>query len=264
MTELQGHKKNKLSAILIVWNEENKIRRSLESVRWADEIVVVDQSSTDKTAEICREYTDRIFTVPNKGYADLDYAFAVSKCSNDWMLLVDADETVTPELRDEIKSLLASGPAKDCYYIPRKNMFLGKWIKSSGWYPGHVLRLFRKSSIKYPEEIHVCLRPMSAFGYLKNHIVHNTYENMAEYVKRFDRYTTILAREASKKGEKVDAKNFIWKLFLLPVAYFLQKYFLKLGITDGIYGLLIAGLTFFTVFTKNAKLWEMKDGGGPV
>ncbi|MCX5680661.1 MAG: glycosyltransferase family 2 protein [Candidatus Omnitrophica bacterium] len=251
-----------LSVIMVVKNEEKRIRRCLESVRWADEIVVVDQSSDDATVNICREYTDKVFSVPPKNFCEPDRQTAVSKVKNDWILYVDADEVVSPELKSEIISFLATGPVYGCCYIPRKNIFLGKWIMGSGWYPGYVLRLFRKGFVKFSNDIHADTSPLKESGYLKNHIIHYTCDDLGEYVAKSDRYISILAGQSYDKGDRISVKNFVWGLFILPAVYFLHRLILKAGLRDGWRGFLIALLTSRTIFMKNIRLWAVQKKCG--
>lgn len=251
---------NKLSAILVVRNEEKKIRRCLDSLRCFDEIVIVDQSSSDNTAAICREYTDKVFIVSQKGFCEPDRPVALSKAKNEWILYVDADEFVSPELKNEIEILLSQTPEYNCYYTPRKNIFLGKWIKGSAWYPGYVLRLFKKDSIRFSEEIHTDVIPMADYGYLKECIVHYACEDLNEYLIKIGRYTSLLARQAYERGKRITLANCIWKLFILPIVYFLHRFIIKRGFIDGFHGLLIAYLTLATVFMMHVKLWEIQRG----
>lgn len=243
-----------LSAIVVTRNEEKNIRRCLESLRWVDEIVVVDQSSSDKTVSICQEYTDKVFVVANKGYCEPDRPVACAKARNSWVLYLDADEEVSSQLRDEIEVLFFSNPTYTCYYVPRKNIFLKKWIRGSGWYPGYVLRLFKKGAVGFSEKIHTDLFPKAACGYLQQPLIHYTAERWEEYLAKSSRYTDILAQQELQKGKRVTLFNLAFKLFFLPLAYCLQKYILKKGFIDGWHGVLIAYLTFLTVFKMNLKL----------
>lgn len=252
--------KVKISVIIVIFNEEKRIRRCLDSVRWVDEIVVVDQSSTDNTVAICREYTDKVYTVPNKGFCEPDRPVALSKTSNEWILYLDADESVSGELRQEIELTLAGTPKYDGYYIPRKNTYLGRWVKYSGWYPSYVLRLFKKNRVTFSEKIHTDVMPAGICGHMKNDLFHYTYESVDEHVTKMIRYTNVLAEQSYVRGERITARNFLWKLFMLPAIYFLQKYVWMQGYRDGTRGLLIGAFTFSTVFTANAKLWEIQKG----
>ncbi len=253
--------KIKLSAMIVTRNEERKIRRCLESLGWLDEIVVVDQSSVDNTVKICNEYTDKVFTVPNKNFCEPDRALAASKATNNWLLYMDADEVIPPELKEEIERILEGSPGYDSYYIPRKNIFLGRWIRGSGWYPGYVLRLFKKGSVKFLEDIHTNPAPLTGYGYLKEHIIHYTCEDLKEYMDKIDRYSSVMASQAYERGERVTIWNFAAKMFALPVIYFLHRFLFKLGVRDGLQGLLIASLTGFNIFITNVKIWKMRKNG---
>jgi len=250
----------RLSVIIITKDEEKKIRRCLDSVKWSDEIVVVDQSSADRTADICREYTDKVFVVSPKGFCEPDRTTALSKTANEWVLYVDADEAVSPELASEIRPLLSGNPGYGCYYIPRKNIFLGRWIKGSGWYPGYVLRLFKKGAVRFSNDIHGDTIPLEGYGHLKNHLIHYTCEDLKDYIDKSNRYTSVMARQAYDKGERISAKNFIWRMLIVPAVYFFHRLIFKFGWRDGYRGVLIGCLTFRAVFLKNIKLWRMQRG----
>ncbi len=210
----------RISAIIVTRNESLRIRTCLESIKWVDEIVAVDQSSEDNTVEILRRYTDKVFVVENKGFCEPDRITAVSKAQNEWILYVDADETVSPELRQEIERVLVQN--------------------------------------KDTQDIHADITALATCGYLKNAIIHQTAEDLEEYLRKVNRYTTVLARQAYEKGGRITAKNMFSRIFLLPLAYVLQKFVLKNGFIDGYYGLLIAFLTGLTVFLMQVKLWELQ------
>lgn len=249
-----------VSVVMVVRNEVARIRGCLESVRWADEIAVIDQSSTDGTPSICREYTDRIYTVPARGYSEADRAAAIEKASNEWILYIDADEVVTDDLKNEIRGLLSSGPAFASYYILRKNHLLGRWIRGSGWDPNYIMRLFRKGAVDPGSGIlHVDIKPLGPSGKLRGAIMHYSYDSIEQYVEKLDRYTTILAEQAYARGKRVKPALFLYDFFLSPVRYYIQKLFVMSGFRDGFRGLLIATFTFFTIFLMNVKIWEMQD-----
>lgn len=249
-----------ISVITIVHNEEKNIARCLDAVKWADEIVVVDQSSTDGTRDICSKYTDKIFVTEKKLMPEPDRALAESKASGEWILYVDADEVVTPELAAEIEDTI-SKPAYDVYNMARRNYFLGKWIKHCGWYPAYVPRLFRKGSVRFSDKLHVSTVPLSEAGYLKNDLIHYSYDSMEQYFEKFGRYTTLLARNIYGEGVRIRWYNAAWHLLVKPPAYFADRYFIKLGILDGWRGLTIAFLTAYTVFMQYLKLWKMERDG---
>lgn len=247
-----------ISAILIVRNEEKNIKGCLENLNWVDEIIVVDQSSTDTTTEICREFTDKVFVTENKGFCEPDRKFAEEKTKGDWIFYIDADERVSSELIEEIKNTVKSDKY-DVYYIPRKNFFLGEWIKHCGWYPAYVPRLFRKGKVKFPDNIHNDIIPLGTVGYLKNDILHYSYVNLELYFEKFNRYTSQLAKEEFEKKRRINYFNLIWYFFVKPSISFFDKYFRKQGFLDGMRGLLISIFTFLTVFVQYIKLWEIQE-----
>ena len=248
----------KLSAILITHNEARNIRRCLESVRWADEIVVIDQSSVDETVSLCNKYTDNVTVVAAKGYCEPDRKTAVEKAANEWLFYIDADEVVSEALKDEIACLLSSDPPCDNYYILRKNYLLGRWIKASGWHPNYVMRLFKKNRVEFSDTIHVDIKPLGRCGYLKGDILHYSYETLHDYVVKLDRYTTVLAGQAYAKGKRIKPLSGLYDFLLLPAWYFFKKLVLQKGYKDGFRGFLIAAFTFSTIFLMHAKVWEME------
>jgi len=263
-----------LSVAIITHNEEDNIRNALESVKWADEIVVVDSGSTDTTLQICREYTDKVYSTEWTGFADTKQK-AVNLTTHQWVFVLDADERVTKELKEEILSIVknissdrnypspipfpdVSGEGiwgrVDGYYVPRKNYFGKRWIKHSGWWPDYTLRLFRREKGAFePREVHEAIKINGATGYLKNPLEHHTYKNVGDYLKRMERYSTLAARELFKNGHKANLIDIMFR----PVVTFCKMFFLRLGILDGFYGIILAGLYSFYTFSKYSKLWEM-------
>lgn len=249
----------KLSVMIITRNEEKNIRDCLETVKWADEIVIVDQSSTDNTVQLCRNYTDKIFITEPKGYCEPDRAFAAGKTGGDWVLYLDADERVSPQLRDEISNIVKNGGEFKCWYVTRKNHFLGKWIKTCGWYPGYVLRLFRKGTVVFTTAIHKDGSTGERCGYLKNDLIHYSYVSLEDYFEKFNRYTTQLAKEAYRKGFRINRLNFAGCFLLKPAAVFLRKYLLQAGWRDGVAGFFISISSAVVIFVTYSKLWEMQN-----
>lgn len=245
--------REKLSVTIIALNEEGMVRECLESVRWADELVVVDAESRDQTAAIAREYTDKVFVKPWLGFAE-QKNLALSEATSPWVLSLDADERVTPDLAAEILKTLEA-PDADGYYIPRKNFFGGRWIRHGGWYPDYSLRLFKRPHGSFGDrEVHegVVLNGKSA--YLRQPLVHETYKDLSDYLARMDRYSTLAAREMRKLG--VPFRH--WHLLLRPPTAFMKHYLLKRGFLDGVDGLLLAGLQTMYTFAKYAKLRELE------
>lgn len=243
-----------LSVAVITLNEEDRIREALESVRFADEIVVVDSGSADRTVEICREFTDKVFIEAWRGFAGQKNA-AVERTAGDWVLSIDADEQVTAELADEIREVVSSGGQGDGYLVPRRNFFGGTWVRHGGWYPDYTLRLFRRGKGQFAERrVHEAVTLNGGrVGRLRSPLIHRTYEGVSDYLRRMDRYSTLAADELRARGHR--ARWF--DLVLRPPAVFLRNYVLRAGFLDGRTGLIAAGLTSAYTFSKYAKLAEM-------
>lgn len=243
-----------LSVAMITRNEEDNIRDALESVKWAEEIVVVDSFSTDRTTEICRQYTDKVFSVEWAGFSEQKNR-AISLTTQPWILVLDADERVTDPLREEIQSLLSNSPPLDGYYVPRKNYFCNRWIRHSGWWPDYSLRLFRREKGRFEErEVHEAVKIDGKRGYLKNPLEHYTYRSIQDYMERMESYSTLAARELLKKGRTAGILDIIFR----PAATFCRMYFLQAGFLDGIYGIILAYLYSLYTYNKYSKLKKMQ------
>ena len=245
---------SRLSVAIITYNEEEEIKDCLESVKWADEIVVVDSFSTDKTLDICRQYTNKVFQHEWSGYSN-QKNYAINVTTNPWILILDADERVSERLTKEIKEILDKDLGVDGYYIPRKSYFLGRWIRYGGWYPDYSIRLFRKDKGRFEQrEVHESVRINGKTAKLKNHLEHYTYRNLSEYIQRMERYSTLAAMEMVGEGRRSGPRNILFR----PILTFFRMYILKQGFREGIYGLLISVLYSYYTFLKYAKLWEMR------
>src|SRR3972149_8595563 len=214
-----------ISVIIVVRNEEEQIRGCLETVSWADEIVIIDQSSTDSTVKIAKEFTDKVFITEPKGYCEPDRNLAIEKASGKWIFYIDADERVPPEQKEEILSIVKSDGLHPAYYVRRRTHFIGKWIKTCGWYPSPVLRLFKKGAVGVPNEIHKAPIHKEEYGYLKNDLLHYSYNSFEEYFEKFDRYTTQSAKDEFRAG--------------------FRGFFISLS-------------SALTVIVTSAKLWELE------
>jgi len=246
---------SKISAIVIVYNEEKNIRRCLESLNWADEIVIVDSYSQDKTKEIASSFTDKIFDVKWEGFGKKK-EFAREKASFEWVLSIDADEVVSDKLKGEIKKIMAQDKTKGGYYIPRLSNFLGKWIKHSGWQPDYVLRLFRKSSARFDQSlVHEKLILNGKAGFLKNKLLHYTDPDIHHYLSKMDKYTTLGAEKLLQEGKKAT----FFDLVLRPPVLFFKIFILKGAFLDGWHGFLLACFSSFHVLSKYAKLWHLRE-----
>lgn len=225
----------------------------MESVKWANEIVVIDAYSTDKTVEICRQYTDKVFEQEWTDFSQ-QKGLALQKASNDWILSLDADERISHALADRIKTILKEDGPNDGYYILRKNYFLGKWLRHGGCYPDYQLRLFRKSIGKFRQrKVHEGVEGCKRTGYLREPIEHFSYGNLKDYFEKFNRYTTLSAEEKFERGKKVTK----WSPFLRLPSEFIARYIIRRGYKDGFHGLLYSALSSFHAFVKYVKLWEL-------
>ncbi len=245
----------KVSAVLIVYNEEKNLRECLEGVRWADEIVVVDSHSKDRTVEIAREFTEKIFQKEYEGHIDKK-RFAVSKASHDWVFSIDADERVTQELTQEILGVLEKGTEKVVGYdMPRMTRHLGRWILHGEWYPDRVTRLFRRSRMRYegtePHDRVILQGPREHF---KGMLLHYNYRDFAHQIQTVQAYSDVAAKAMFAEGRRAGFRN----LFLRPPFKFLKCYILKRGFLDGWPGFIIAATSAFYVLAKYVKLYEMQ------
>jgi len=240
-----------ISAVVITNNEERNIGECLLSLKFADEIVVVDSGSADRTLELIRNFTDKIFIRPLSSFYEAKN-FGIEQASGEWILSVDADERVSPELGEEIKRVVESSPEEVGYFIPRRNFLGNKWLKYGGQYPDFQLRLFRKDKGRFaPVAVHERVEVEGKVGYLQNVLLHYTYRDLSDFLHKIDRYTSLEAQETGGSG-----KISVFDLFYLPTRKFLSTYVLKRGYKDGILGITACGLTAFYVFVKLAKVWE--------
>lgn len=250
----------RLSVAIITYNEEKVIRRTLESVKWADEIVVVDSGSTDGTTAVCREYTDKVFIRGWLGYAD-QKNFAIDKTTGDWVLSLDADEPIEDHLAQEIRNIISSPAHFNGYRIPRKTYFLGKGIKYGGWYPDYNLRLFRKGTGKFIDRaVHEAIQVEGAVGTTRHAILHYAYPSIEIYMDKINKYSSLSVQVMSEKGIgrfKTGCINIVFR----PAFTFIYKYFFRLGFLDGKAGLVLNLFHSYYVFAKYAKSWEHRRIG---
>lgn len=245
----------KLSVVISAFNEEKKIGECLESVRQlADEVVVVNNSSIDKTEEIAKKYTDKIFLRPNLLMLNTNKNFGFLKATGEWILSLDADERVTPELAEEIKEKLENSGGINGYHIPRKNIIFSKWIKHSLWWPDYQLRLFRNGIGKFPEKhVHEKIEVTGETEKLKESMLHYNYATVSEFIYKMDKiYTENEAEIFLSSGKKLtwlDALRF-------PINDFLKTFFAQKGYKDGLHGLVLSILQAFYAEIVFAKIWE--------
>ena len=243
----------RLSVTLITKNEATRIAATLESIAWADEIIVVDAESTDETVAIAKRFTERVVVRAWPGFVD-QKNFAASLASHDWLLSIDADERVTPELAQEIKATLSSAPSQTAFRIPRVTWHLGKWIRTTDWYPDHHVRLYdRRSSRWTGQYVHEALSSDGSVGTLRNELQHFPYRDIADHLETINRYTTAAARQMHESGRRAG----LLQLAGHPPLAFLRNYIARGGFRDGSTGFIISAMNAYYVFLKFAKLWEM-------
>lgn len=245
----------KITATVITFNEEHNIGEALESLSWADEIVVVDSESIDRTVEIARSFTERVHVRPWPGYS-AQKNFAAEQASNDWIFSLDADERVSEALARDLQQLkLGVPPHSYAFEMPRLTFYLGRWIRHSGWRPDYKLRLYDRRRARWRGDyVHETLEVEGSVTRLSGDILHYTVRDASEHHLRMDRYTTLAAEQSYSQGKQASLSS----LFVSPAAVFLRSYILKLGFLDGVPGLAIARFAAHYEFLKNLKLWEMK------
>ncbi len=245
---------NKVSAVVIAYNDEPNMRPCLESVTWADEIIVVDSHSTDATEAIARDFTDQVFQHDFHGFGRLRNE-AVAHASHDWVFSLDTDERATPQLRDEIRALLDREPDAQAYLVPRLNFFLGRPITRSGWYPDYRQpQLFRKDRMRYREDlVHEGFDVEGRIGYLRQAALQYPFRNLDHYLEKMDRYSDLMARRMTEQGRGFHAHQLVTH----PLYTFFKMYLLRRGFLDGAPGLILAGLYAYYTLVKYAKLWEL-------
>ena len=254
--------KIKISAVVNTRNEEANLAECLQTLSFCSEIVVVDMSSEDKTVEIAKDFTHKVFSHPNVGFVEPARSFAISKALGDWILIVDADERVSKELAKALQKV-ATEDEFDFVRLPRKNFVFGQWLQYSRWWPDYNIRFFKKGTVSWQDEIHSVpittgkgtnLEAQSSLA-----IEHIHYKNIDEYLYRTIRYANQQAKELKASGYKFEPTDIITK----PISEFNSRYFAGEGYKDGLHGLVISLLQFFAILLVYLKVWE-KDGHRPV
>lgn len=241
-----------LSVVISAHNEEKIIEECLKSASFTDEIILVDNTSSDKTVDIARKYTSKIFSQPNKIMLNVNKNFGFSKANGDWILSLDADEKVTPQLAREIKSAIKKSSKTTGFWIPRKNIIFGKWITGGMWWPDYQLRLFRKGKGKFPEKhVHEYLKVQGDTEKLKNPMVHQNYTSIDQYLyKMLNIYVPSEVKNRGKVRVRwIDSVRY-------PINDFLKTFFFQKGYKDGLHGLVLSFLQAFYMEIVFAKLWE--------
>jgi glycosyltransferase involved in cell wall biosynthesis len=246
----------KISATIITYNEERNLPRAIESLRCADEVLVMDSGSSDRTVELAEKHGARVVESAWPGYANQKNR-AAEQATHDWILSIDADESLSEALEGEIWQLKKNGPRFDAYTMPRLAQYLGRWIHHSGWYPDRKVRLYDRRKARWEGAyVHESVKVNGRVGHLQSNLLHFTTGSLSEHLKVMDRYTTLAAEQLLATGEEVT-----WgRLILEPPWTFLQTYVLKLGFLDGVEGLAIANMAALYNFVKYAKARFMSPG----
>lgn len=252
---------SKISCVLNTLNEEANIERAIKSVEWADEIIVCDMYSDDKTVEKARKLGAEIFFHKKEGYVEPARNFAISKAKNEWILILDADEVLPKTLSERLVEIATKMKRIDYVRLPRKNLIFNHFMKASMWWPDYNIRFFKKGKVKWTDQIH---RPPQTLGQgldlpadEKYAIVHQNYASVSQFLERMDRYTDIQARQLRQEGYQFDWKD----LFEKPLGEFLSRYFAGRGFEDGLHGLALSLLQAFSFMILYLKLWESSKFG---
>lgn len=247
---------------MIAMNEEANLPRTLESVKWADEIIVVDSGSRDRTMEIAQSFGAKTSFHAFGGHGEQKNV-ALDLCTSDWILLLDADEVLTPGLQAEMRELLSDKPNFDAYWIPRLNLYFGKWIRHGGFYPDHKLRLFKRGAARLSEGVgpHATPQFSGPTGKLHGDMLHYAYPTMGIYLEHMNRYSSEIAVLLHQRGR--DSRSlpvFLWNAVLNPAATFLYNYFFRLGFLDGREGLILHINHSVYIHWKYIKAWRLGQG----
>jgi len=247
-----------LSVILITKNEEANLKECLESVSFANEIIVVDSQSSDKTQEIAKSFGAKLeITTDWPGFGPQKNR-ALNLATQEWVLSIDADERVTPELKKEILAVISSKESVNCYAIPRSSWYCGRFMKHSGWYPDYVDRLFKRGTAKFSDHlVHERLLPSGSVGQLQNHFLHYSFKDFSQVLKKIDAYSTASAEQAYLKGKR----SSVGKAVGHGLWAFFRTYVLRLGFLDGAQGLALAISNAEGTYYRYIKIWLLEQSG---
>jgi glycosyltransferase involved in cell wall biosynthesis len=246
----------KVSAYIITKNVEKHIKQCIESLKWADEIVIIDDFSSDKTAEIAKSEGAKVIEHKFE-YFGAQRNFALTQLSYDWVLCLDSDERISEKLKEEILAQLKDTPNADIFLAPRKSMFINKWIMHSGWYPDyrHPILFNRKKAVYKDQLVHEdILYTGNKKAYFKGDILHYSYDSIKQFIKKSDQYSDLSAKQMFERGKKAKLHNFI----INPINMFIKMFIIRRGFLDGLTGFVLALLysSFYTLM-KYVKLWEL-------
>lgn len=246
-----------LSVVISAWNEEGKIARCLQSVAWADEIIVVDNNSTDATSEIAKKFEAKVYHQPNSPMLNRNKNYGFSKVKSDWILSLDADEQIPPQLAKEIRNVLEGHTDIDGFWIPRQNIIFGKWIQYGLWWPDKQLRLFRRGKGQFPcQHVHEYVHVDGPKADLHEPFIHHNYESISQFIRKMDSiYTEDEVKNLLRQNYQINWYDAI----RFPLSDFIKIFFAQEGYKDGLHGLVLAMLQSCYSFIVFAKLWEKRS-----
>lgn len=247
---------SKISVVINTFNDETNIERAIKSVSWADEIIICDLHSGDETVKLAKKLGAKVFLHQKVEFVELVRNFAISKATNDWILIIDPDEQIPKTLAVRLQEIANSMDQINYVKIPRKNTIFGKWMQASMWWPDYNVRFFKKGKVTWTDKIH---KPPEVFGEGLDlspaeqwAIIHHHYNSIAQYIERMVRYTKIQSEELVKEGYKFDWKDLIRK----PLSEFLGRFFVNRGFEDGLHGLALSLLQAFSYLVVYLRIWE--------
>jgi len=241
------------SALILTHNSERRLQQCLESLSWVDDLVIVDDESIDQTRAIAAEFGARIFTRDFDTFSG-QRNFALAQCTGTWVIAIDSDETLTPELAAQLREAVQRWPDTGGFRMPRRNHLLGRWVRGCGWYPDIAVRCYRRDGAIYSGDVHEGLHFPGTVISLSGPVLHFPYESLEQYVAKLNRYSTMSAREAYAAGKHCP----LIRLIMRPPINFLKHYLMQGGIFDGIPGLLVSALSAYYTLLKWSKLYYME------
>jgi glycosyltransferase involved in cell wall biosynthesis len=243
-----------VSVYVLTYNNTRTLEGCLRSLAWADELIVVDSFSDDGSFELAKTFTDKVHRKEWAGHRE-QYQYAADLTTNEWIMFVDADEEIPPELANEIRTALEQNRGEcDGYICHRRTFYLGRWIEYGGWYPDYEIRLYRRDKGRWEGDLHAKIEVKGRVKHLNHHYLHYTYGDISDHIQTIDKYSQTAAEDMIRAGEKFS----LWKLLFRPPFRFLKEYVFKGGLRDGLPGLIVAICTVFYVFMKYAKLWDLE------
>lgn len=247
--------RKRLSVVIITKNEEERIPRCLESIKWADEVIVVDGYSTDRTVEICNKFCAKVIQHRFEGDFGLERNIGTDAASGNWILQLDGDDVVTPQLKDRIEQILLNDSPYVAYKFRRKNYFLGHFMRYGGWYH-YYTHLYKKGYARYGGKVHHLLKTDGKVGIIEEAVEHYPFQNFEQFIDRQNRYTSLEAEEMLEKEGILDSKIIRYNLTARPIKLFWKMYVKKMGFREGVHGLFFSVLYALVHFVKWAKYWE--------